>query len=207
MSLFDDDAQPIQAVNYRANLKKATESLLGICKGLIADQRLNEQEVVFLDAWLRDNAIVLDRWPGNVIGERVNAVLADGVVTDEEAQDLAETLAEMAGIDLSQGVVSGLSNRTEAEQASGDIAFAGCSFCCTGKFIYGPRRKVEAAIAERGGEPRKNVTQDLDYLVIGGLASRDWAHTSHGRKIEAAIQNRDAGHPVVIIEEEHCPLK
>jgi hypothetical protein len=27
----------------------------------------------------------------------------------------------------------------------------------------------------------------VDYLEIGTLASRDWVHTAHGRKIEKAL--------------------
>ncbi|MDX7612147.1 BRCT domain-containing protein [Aeromonas caviae] len=39
-------------------------------------------------------------------------------------------------------------------------------------------------------------------LIVGSLASRDWMFTSHGRKIEAAIKNREEGHDIRIINEE-----
>jgi hypothetical protein len=38
------------------------------------------------------------------------------------------------------------------------------------------------------------------FLVIGTLGSRDWAHTSFGRKIEAAIRCRP---PLRIVSEKH----
>lgn len=196
------DSQPPEAINYSANLKKATESLLGICRGLIADQAINEHEVTFLDAWLKENDMVVHQWPGNVIAERVQNILADGVVTEEEAQDLADTLAEITGTDLSQGVASGLSNQLETDTDSGGIIFEGRTFCFTGKFIYGTRRRVADAVKQLGGFEHSDATKDVDYVVIGGLASRDWAHTSHGRKIEKAIGHRDQGVEIAIVEED-----
>ena len=43
---------------------------------------------------------------------------------------------------------------------------------------------------------------DLDYLVIGSLASREWAHTSHGRKIEKAMDYKKKGCSINIVSEE-----
>lgn len=203
MKKLDQDGQPHPSFHQAANLKKATESLLGICRGIAADRQINTEELVFLDTWLKDNAHVTQRWPGSVIAERVTDVLADGVVTQDEADDLLETLNEITGMDLDHGIVSGLASTAAAETAPSPIEFEGRVFCFTGKFVYGPRKKVEKIVKERGGKPAQNVTNDLDYLVIGGLASRDWAHTSHGRKIEAAREKRDAGVDLMIIEEEH----
>jgi hypothetical protein len=40
-------------------------------------------------------------------------------------------------------------------------------------------------------------------LVIGVFASRDWANTNFGRKIERAVKLRDSGSGLAIISEEH----
>ncbi len=45
------------------------------------------------------------------------------------------------------------------------------------------------------------MSKEVDYLVIGTLASRDWRFSSHGRKIENAIALQKSGHPIVIINE------
>ena len=39
-----------------------------------------------------------------------------------------------------------------------------------------------------------------DYLVIGILGSEDWIHTSYGRKIEKAIEIKQKGFNVAIIQ-------
>jgi hypothetical protein len=46
------------------------------------------------------------------------------------------------------------------------------------------------------------VTLDLDYLVVGTAASRDWAGTSHGRKIEKAVAYQERGEDLMVIAEE-----
>jgi NAD-dependent DNA ligase len=83
------------------------------------------------------------------------------------------------------------------------VAFLGMSFVATGQFMYGSRDRVHGCISERGGTPVDNVTKKTHFLVIGALASRDWAHASYGRKIEKAVKYRDEGSPLKIVCEEH----
>lgn len=201
--MLDDHGQPPSAFNYTRNLTKATESLLGLCRGLLADRELNDAEITYLDTWLRENAIVADAWPGNVIVARVRQVLADHIITAEERNDLQETLAALTGMDLSEGITAGLATRTAAEPPA-TVDFEGRTYCLTGRFLYGPRRRCEAAVRERGATLEPRVTRRLDYLVIGALASRDWANTSHGRKIEQAIQYRDRGIAAISILDEEA---
>ncbi len=47
------------------------------------------------------------------------------------------------------------------------------------------------------------ITRETDYLVIGTLASEAWVHTTHGRKIEAAVEMKAEGHRIIIVAEEH----
>jgi len=46
-------------------------------------------------------------------------------------------------------------------------------------------------------------TRESHYLVIGTFASRDWANTNFGRKIERAVELRDSGSGIYIISEEY----
>jgi NAD-dependent DNA ligase len=108
------------------------------------------------------------------------------MVTEEERADLHETLAQLIGGTLEEtGAVGGMATRLPVDTVR-DVVFGDRRFCFTGKFVYGPRSRCEASIAERGGIPVPRVKQELNYLVIGMLASRDWVHTSHGRKDRAS---------------------
>jgi len=199
---LDRDGQPAASVNWHRNLAKSTSALLGLCTGLIADRVLTNDEIALLDTWLADNGDVAASWPGDAIAGRLREILADGIVTEEERADLFDTLSRLVGGTLEEhGAASGMATRFGID-APASIEINGRVFCFTGKFIYGPRARCEKAILERGGRALDNVTRQLDYLVIGTLASRDWAHTSHGRKIEKAHELRANGHAVLVVAEE-----
>lgn len=48
-----------------------------------------------------------------------------------------------------------------------------------------------------------NPTQDLDYLVIGNCGSRAWLHSTHGLKIQRALELRGVKRKLSIISENH----
>jgi NAD-dependent DNA ligase len=76
----------------------------------------------------------------------------------------------------------------------------------TGKFVTGKRAFCEAAVERLGGWCDSRITRETDYLVIGTLASEAWMHTTHGRKIEAAVEMKAQGHPISIVAEEHWAM-
>ena len=162
----------------------------------------SEIEVLFLDTWLKDNPEILNDWPANIIASRIEAILADGIIMKEEAEDLQETLAQIVGGNIEEtGVAGGLSTQLPVDPNPA-IEIPDRTFVFTGKFIYGPRSKCQKAIIELGGSVAKNISKSLDYLVIGALASTDWKYTSHGRKIEKAVKYRDSGCRIVIVAEQ-----
>ncbi len=65
--------------------------------------------------------------------------------------------------------------------------------------LPGGTRQVQA----RGGKSGKDVTRETSYLVIGTFGSRDWVHTSFGRKIEKAVEYRTSGYGLHIVAEDH----
>ena len=76
-------------------------------------------------------------------------------------------------------------------------------FVLTGRFAFGPRRDCERQVLNRGGECDPNITKRTNYVVIGTFGSRDWAHTSFGRKIEKAVAYRQSGLPLSLLCEDH----
>jgi NAD-dependent DNA ligase len=203
-SKLDNHGQPTNPnINRRQNLRKSIDELIGICKAITFDKKLTEDEVRGLGAWLNENRHVLDHWPANVIGKRVGAILADGVVTQEEESELLELLLKMNGAPPPTGTVEQLATRLPVDEPAPHVEFGGRSFCITGKFVFGARKKCEAEIQARGGIIANGVTKELDYLLIGTVASRDWLHSSSGTKIEKAVKFRDSGCRVRIVAEEY----
>lgn len=189
------------ATNQR-QLKRSCESLLGICAGLLADGDLNDREILFLQTWLSEHDEISHTWPGEVLVIQVRDILSDGLITDEKREHLTKTLSDLIGGTLEEtGATSGLSTKLPIDDVS-QIVINGCIFCFTGSFLYGTRAACERAITERGGFASPTVRRDVNYLVIGTMASRDWAHTSHGRKIEKAIEYKGMGCQINIIAED-----
>ncbi len=62
--------------------------LRGILSGISTDARINEKELLFLDAWLRDREHCLDD-DGDAVDllEQISDVLEDGVITEDEMKD------------------------------------------------------------------------------------------------------------------------
>jgi NAD-dependent DNA ligase len=73
----------------------------------------------------------------------------------------------------------------------------------TGKFAFGTRADCQRQVTKLGAVCNSDVTRSTDYLIIGTFGSRDWVHTSFGRKIEKAVQYREAECRLSIVGEDH----
>lgn len=176
--------------------------LNGLCKGLLADKSLNENEIRYLDWWLTQNGALKSNYPGKELYSLVKSILSDGIITPEESLILHKALVDFTGCDLDSGIVDGMATRLPIDEID-FVRVGGKKFCLTGIFSAGKRSVVEEKIISADGLIADSVTKSLDYLVIGTLSSRDWCFSSHGRKIEKAVNCRDEkGWPVKIISEE-----
>lgn len=66
---------------------RSSEQLIGLCKGLLADDRLTTNEVRFLGKWLEEAGVITE-WPASEIAQLVESILEDGVVSMSEKRDL-----------------------------------------------------------------------------------------------------------------------
>lgn len=203
--IFDHDGQPTaQALRRDAVEGRQVDELLGLVKGVLADGALCTGEVEFLYRWMELNREIAAYWPASVIYPRIAAALADGQVDAEEEKELMGLLLSLVGGNTAplHGARSDATTLPLCRPAP-DIEFVERRFCFTGAFASGPRVWCEQQVLERGGETASTITQKLSYLVIGEIGSRDWAHSTFGRKIQKAVEYRDKGMPIKIISEEH----
>lgn len=198
----DDEGQPFPSFNKKRRADRDIHELLGLCKGFLADKILQKEEVEFLERWFKTKQDCLDTWPANVIYERIQEVCADGVIDDYERKELFELLSDMVGTDSDSIEVEG-ATRLPFNNPLPPIIIEVNLFCFTGKFAHGSRKTCQEAVIDRGGLIANTVTHKIQYLVIGLIGSRDWAHTSHGRKIEHAVSLREGGSDLIIMPEQH----
>lgn len=84
-----------------------------------------------------------------------------------------------------------------------EIEYQGKTFCFTGVFDYGSRKKCETVVTEKDGIIGK-VNLGLDYLIVGSDTSKSWAHQNYGRKIERAleIKHQRGDRPYIVHESD-----
>ncbi|MBB1362139.1 BRCT domain-containing protein [Shewanella sp. SR44-4] len=175
--------------------------LLGILKGISADEEINESEVLFLKKWLSSNPDISDVWPVPLLTTKISEILEDGIITRKERDELYQLVNLITGNDFNEtGDAS--DNPTQLFDIVESISHSISGFCFTGKFKSGTRNEIESKANSLGAVVKKNPTMATHYVVVGSLSSRDWAYSSHGRKIELAKTMQSKGHKIYIISED-----
>lgn len=182
------------------------DELIGISRGLLADNEINESEAKFLLQWIESHfhQEELQEYPINTIYDRLKSVLSDNILDDQEAKEIKELLLSFTGDKPITDQVKSMSSTLPLCDPLPDVVFEDCTFCLTGAFTIGTRSQCENIIKDLGGDTKKAPTLKTDYLVIGILGNDDWIHSSYGRKIEQAVDLRDKKQTgIKIITEEH----
>lgn len=199
----DEHGQPEPRFGAARVAGRSFDELMGFVRGILADGEVTEAEARSLLQWCECNPLAVAEWPGREIAARLNRVFADGVVTEEERADLAALLQAVTGGQPKAPSGAGRSTRLPLNDPLPQLAFAGRTFVFTGQFVYGPRNACEAEVVQRGGHCSSGVTKKVDFVVIGELCSRDWLYSTHGTKIQKAVEYRDErGVPIAIVPED-----
>ena len=172
------------------------DEFVGICRSLASKACLVEDDVVDLDTWLEANSKIQDE-----------ALVADVVrVLDAAFKNRSDAASRD---ELHQAIISYVGGTDPASAAATtlpfddldeEIYFDGEHFCLTGKFDFGTRNEVTAAIESRGGIVSDTVTAETEVLVVGTSVSPGWKHSSYGNKIKKAISMKAEGLTIIVSE-------
>ncbi len=178
------------------------DTLIGLSKGLTADGVVNRDEANFLHSWLIQNQAA----SGNPLIQnlllKVDAMLADDQLDAEESSELFSILRSISGEASAVGELSKTTSLPVNTPAP-KIIFGKSSFLFTGTCAFGSRKQCQEIVESLGGINAGGVTKSLNYLILGTYVTDSWVHETFGRKIEKAIEYRDAGVPLYIVSEEH----
>jgi len=178
------------------------DELIGVCRGVIADGRVDESEAIFLGQWIENHREIADRWPVNILYTRLIEMLKDGILSTDEQGELLGTLRDLTG----ESTLYQEPNRSTSlplNKPAPTIDFTDKTFSLTGRFVFGSKVDCEETILEMGGHIVDMPSNETDFLVIGELCSPEWVHTTFGRSIERAVELREGGSSISIISEEH----
>ena len=85
----DIDSQPLtRAFSFSDEKDKSLYGLKGILTGVVADQRLNEKELLFLDSWLQSQQYLAEDEDVLGILRLVGDILEDGTISPDELQQM-----------------------------------------------------------------------------------------------------------------------
>jgi NAD-dependent DNA ligase len=143
--------------------------------------------------------------PFTAILARLDRILADGECADDEREELRILMESVCGHTNASTQLETCSTTLPLDDPPpSTVVFPARAFSITGRFAFGTRWRVMEAIQSKGGVASDSPpTLQSHYLVIGAFASRDWANTNYGRKIERAVELRASGSGIAIISEEH----
>jgi hypothetical protein len=199
----DAHGQPAPQFGSARVSGRSFDELMGFVRGILADGEVSAAEAKSLLDWCETNPLAVAEWPGREIAARLSRIFADGVVTADERADLATLLQAVTGGRPDAPAGTGRSTRLPLNDPLPQLTFENRTFVFTGQFVYGTRNICEAAVIQRGGHCTSSVSKKVDFVVIGELCSRDWLYSSHGTKIQKAVEYRDKrGVPIAIVPED-----
>lgn len=203
MKQLDEDGQPPRHLYASRVEDRLVAELIGTCKGAIMDGVVSEGEALGLRRWISGHPDVVRGYPGSMIADRLERILADGVVDAEEQRELSELLLDLTGETPDHNEPL---NRTAAQFYDNPlptVLFDAQEYVFTGRMCYKTRGECEQAVLDRGGRVLPYVRVRTNFVVVGPIGSAAWLHSTHGTKLLKAAELRESGAPIHIIPEDH----
>ncbi|GJM14130.1 MAG: hypothetical protein DHS20C12_25330 [Pseudohongiella sp.] len=90
------DSQPLErAFSFSNEKDRAVYGLKGILAGVVADERLNEMELLFLDSWLQSQEHLSEDADVLAILRQVGEILEDGIISPDELQQMQARIEQI----------------------------------------------------------------------------------------------------------------
>lgn len=201
LCLIDDILEWREDFDFHS-ITELSNELIGILTGITSDKKIVHSEFDTVIRWLNENPKVSDRWPFTLISKRINQILEDGVIEDEELKGFYQLCKDISGNEFSE---TGYANAFTTEVETTELDYLPKNWeriCFTGGFISGTRSYQKKLAEELELTVVKNVTKTLNVLVLGSFANINWINTSFGRKIQMAQEYRAKNIDISIITEQ-----
>jgi hypothetical protein len=191
--------------HHDREMDRCIDELIGICKGILFGGFVVYEQVLRLWQWFDANpSAKLDAVMGQKLFSLLSGMVKKGSLSIEDEAVLLDFFSQLGG---AIGVLATGNNASGAlplDDPAPLVIVYDSLFVLTGHFKLGSREFVTEFIESIGGRVSlKSVVVNTNYLVIGSVGSDAWVHSTHGRKIERAVELRNAGYPLAIISEDH----
>lgn len=178
-----------KGVQYSSETR-ALQELKTILESMLADGEISIYEVESIRYWLEEHRDLSGNYPFDKAFNALDDVLEDGVITEEELNDLKSIFSEIV-------------DPVKCKSCHNEIkTLIDKHVCLTGEFEYGSKKAVEELILKLGGIIDKSVKKATTYVVVGSLGSDAWKTGNYGGKIQKAMELIDKGQDLSIVEEK-----
>lgn len=168
---------------------KAIRELQELLEYIIADGKVEPQELSYLAQWLIYHTDLKGEYLFDSVFATLSQVVKNKKITQKELGELQVIFSEF---------VDPVKNQSCHERIE---TLQGKHIVITGDFDYGTRDEVNAVLERAGGIVDKNVKKITDYVVVGSQGSDAWKMGKYGTKIQKAREYQDKGFDIKIIEE------
>ena len=169
--------------------KSRLNRFLGYCRGIACDGVITLSEAKgILD--------FIDRNPdlSSVVGVKQIYVscldaVEDGIIDGNESVEICDAIERIVGdnyVDTGVAQTEGVANYDEHRFEDFEREIYEAVVVLTGCFKANPRKILEDEIVARGAIVKRAVSGKVDFLIVGGKASRDWLELNRGTKIRKA---------------------
>ncbi len=170
-----------------APITLATQILDGMLKGILIDNKINQEECRQLGIWLYENVDLAGHFPFDKLYSLVNNVLEDGIITEEESNLLVKEINSMLN------PVESLKNDS--------CSVEGKIICLSGNFAYGSKGDVEQYLINKGATVENSVKKNTDILIVGDQECAAFSNGTYGTKVKKAIEYNNKGCHIQIAKE------
>ena len=169
---------------------QSLQMLQGLIKGILCDNILSDDEIRFLNNWINENNSLSGNYPFDVIFQKLNDVLEDNVITEDERTELINTLEK---------AVNPVEN--SAESVTEDFDLIDKAVCLTGEFESFSKSELINKLENIGVIVKKDVSSKVNYLIVGNIGNENWSCGNYGNKVKKALEYQKKGKDIKIIKE------
>lgn len=186
------------------------QRLHGVLCGLACDEEINNQEILELKKWLKENTH-LSKDP--IYSELINILKpVKSVKTIKENQIevlklLLDKYIQLDNFGLPRLSVASSEEQQNSDFYHGDFSIEGNTFCLTGASAQYSKAQWKEVIESKGGMFNDDLRKTVDFLVICNKGNPHWAHMSYGRKFELALKWQKEGSELKILTEDEFVRK
>jgi hypothetical protein len=179
--------------------------LKGILYGIMADNKITDNEIINLEKWINNNSQLKGLYPYDELSNLLESIFKDKIITEEEKSFLKVFISQFIDLEKSENIDADEINELkktimikEICEKNPVIDIKNNSFCYTGKSSKNIKEIINI-VELNGGFYNDNVSDKTKYLIVGIKENPCWAYSFYGKKIEDAIILKNKGYRINII--------